>query len=119
MEQGKKWVAGGLMIVLLMAAIPLFAAALPISGATASSELSPLTAAKAIDGNRGTFYSSQGHPDADHTEWLQLDLGSRQHAISGVRLDARVKGYGFRGPMRRVGRALAKSIDSCKIYGIV
>lgn len=95
MIQGKKWVAGGLMIVLLMAAIPLFAAALPVSGATASSELSPLTAAKAIDGDRGTFYSSQGHPDADHTEWLQLDLGSRQHAISGVRLDARVKGYGF------------------------
>ncbi len=66
-----------------------------ISSAAASSTTGSFVAGNAIDGNTGNFYSSAGHTSANNTEWLQVDLGSKQYSINLVRVTPRPNGYGF------------------------
>ncbi|MCQ6562743.1 discoidin domain-containing protein [Paenibacillus mendelii] len=91
----KKAVALGVALLMLVTVVPFFASGTPITSASASSVTGTLTADKAIDGNNATIYSSEGHAGPLFTEWLQVDLGSKQYSLDAVRLDPRPKGYGF------------------------
>ncbi|GGD51143.1 discoidin domain-containing protein [Paenibacillus nasutitermitis] len=65
--------------------------------ASASSVTGLHNANLAIDGDLSphTFYSSTGYADANHTEWLALDLGSAKPNIDQVVIYPRLNGYGF------------------------
>ena len=76
-------------------ALPLSAATPPLSAASASSTQGSQSAALAIDGNTGTYYSSAVHSDPNHTEWLSVDLGSKLYSLHAIVLTSRQNGYGF------------------------
>lgn len=83
------------ILALFVSAWPASAATPAIGGATASSVTGSFVAANAIDGNTSTFYSSTGYSDANHTEWLRIDLGSKLYALNALVLTPRQNGYGF------------------------
>lgn len=79
-----------------MRAMPAGPTNLALGGATTvNSVYAPWPKSNLTDGNRGTAYSSQVGAKSDHTEWIELDLGSVK-AFNAVTLVNRSDmAYGF------------------------